>query len=161
MNSCTCKDEHERMLGANEILNNARNSLQSAKALLGYFQAAEESLSDDLLDAACDIAGKIPIGKIICQILQALWLIALAAVETQQLVVDIKKSKFEEAKENFEKAFEKYKICKDSLKKCKGCEEEFKPKPECIKMCKGCEEDYCNGCFDAGIEAWEMKQKEK
>lgn len=158
MSSCTCEEERESMLSANEILNDARASLQSAEALLGYLQAAEESLSDDLLDAACDIASKIPAGKITCAILQALWLIALAAVEAQKLVVDIKRSKFEEAKENFEKAFEEYKSCKNSLKPCAGpCGKEVKP--ECIKTCEGCGRDYCNDCFDAGIEAWELKQQ--
>ncbi len=48
--------------------------------------------------------------------------------------------------------------CRSNLKTCKGCTEEFGP--EHITTCEGCTEDYCDTCFDAGIEAWEMEQQE-
>ncbi|MDH5443098.1 MAG: hypothetical protein OEX16_02190 [Hadesarchaea archaeon] len=48
--------------------------------------------------------------------------------------------------------------CLSNLKTCEGCSEEFGP--EYITTCKGCGGDYCDTCFDAGIEAWELKQQE-
>lgn len=162
MNSCTCKTERER---AERLLNNwddAKNDYRDALNELADLQLDLEALTSRMVRIGCAFASFIHIAiAVVCLDLFVKSLIVEDDIAKQKPIVEEKKKYRDKAKHYYDIAKERYMACKDSLKPCKGCEEEFKPKPECIKMCKGCEEDYCNGCFDAGIEAWEMKQKEK
>lgn len=124
----------------------------------GAGASAPPSFGISSLDAV--VSALITAGTVSCGLLS--WLIQACEflVAQQKAIVDAEARLYWLAVKKYQKTYQIYIDCKNSLKKCKGCEREFKPKSECIKMCKGCEEDYCSGCFDTSIEAWERKQKE-
>lgn len=162
MNLCTCEDERkeaERLLNA---LRHARRALAHELNVLADLEIELMSLERRWLNRGCAAAAIVLHSILIALLCWAIYerICRLEdLISEQELIVEDRRALYERAKQEYDIAKERYMACKNSLKLCAGCGEEVKP--ECIKTCRGCGRDYCNKCFDAGIEAWEMKQKEK
>ena len=161
MNSCTCKTERECAERLRNALRQAYRALMHEQDVLIDLYERLRILSNKWILLACSILSILHPKILLACLALAQEIFELRfKISVQKERIEEKKKICDKVKNAYDRAQEKYLSCKNSLKKCKGCEEEFKPKPECIKTCRGCGYDYCNGCFDAGIEAWEMKQKE-
>ncbi len=160
MNPCTCEAERGRAERLLEAWDDARNEYREAFNKLADLQITLRTLTNQWIDLTCWLTGALhPSVMLLCGIILYKRLQCSDRIDEQEPIVEDKKKHRDKMKDYYYRAQEEYMACKNSLKACAGCGEEVKP--ECIKTCKGCGRDYCNTCFDAGIEAWEMKQKEK
>ena len=169
MNPCTCDKEAEDLHNKEVELNNAIAEYAHALVVQSWYEALLEVLKSRWVKALCQIVdviesfpptplAKRPVkaGTAYCKLLSRAIPILEYLLSRQKAIVYAKERLYFQALAAFISSRITYLICKNSLKPCAGCEEEFKPK--CITTCKGCGRDYCNTCFDAGIEAWELKQ---
>lgn len=159
MNSCTCKAERECLISRLNVWVDADKEYRDAHDLLVESQIELNALRNRWIDLTCCLTGGLSLW--IFALCLAIWLRKFELedlIEEQEPIVEEKKELRDKAKDDLDIAKKKLGACEDSLKPCAGCEKEFKP--ACITTCKGCSRDYCNTCFDAGIEAWELKQQE-
>ena len=158
MNSCTCEAERERAVRLLEAWSNAVDEYRDAQSVLADLQIELNALRNRWVALTCCLTSGLALEIFaLCLgiLLRTFELEDL--IEEQEPIVEEKKRYCDEVKRYYDIAKEEYMACKDSLKPCAGCGGEFKP--ECITTCKGCGRDYCNTCFDAGIEAWELRQQ--
>lgn len=173
MNPCTCDNEAKDLHDKEVKLDKAIAEYVHALIVQTWYEAILEVLKSrwvkalcHLVNAASDslakkrvIVGPVIAGKAYCKLLARAIPVFEYLLRRQKAIVNAKEMLYFQALAELITSRITYLICKNSLKLCAGCGEEVKP--ECIKTCRGCGRDYCNTCFDAGIEAWEIKQKEK
>lgn len=158
MTSCSCDKESQTAQDTLFKYQNLSKQYVSANTKLELLRAAEESLGDKWFVIACAVASVAVIG--VGYTAAVAYFAAVTARERQEEKVNELKDQMSEAENTYNEALEEYEKCLNlkgnNLKGCSGCGGEFKP--EYITTCKGCGGDYCDTCFDAGIEAWELKQ---